>query len=63
MNGKFKIICETCGEIFPQDFYDFYDVVAFKKKEGWRSQKITGDKWIETCKDCIEVSNGKKSYY
>jgi hypothetical protein len=57
MDGIFKISCDICGEIFDKDFYDFYDVVDYKKSEGWRSRKISGG-WEEICPDCVEYERG-----
>ena len=62
MDGVYKIICNVCGEIMEPCFGDFYDAVQFKKDNRWKSQKV-GDGWIEICRDCVEVSSGKKSYY
>jgi len=62
MNGAYKIICHACGEIYPQEFDDFYEGVDFKKKEGWKSRQIGEGKWEEICKDCLDFQSGKKSY-
>jgi len=62
MDGVYRIICNVCGEVYKNEFYDFYDAVNFKKNERWKSQKV-GDGWIEVCRDCVEVSSGRKSYY
>lgn len=62
INGTYKIICNVCGEIFSQNFEDFYEAVDFKKKERWVSRPISGGKWEEVCRDCLDFQSGKKSY-
>jgi len=62
MDGIYKIICNVCGEVMEPSFDEFMEAVQFKKDNRWKSQKV-GEGWIEICRDCVDVSSGKKSYY
>lgn len=52
-NGAFDLICDICGECAEETFDDFYDAVEFKKQEGWKSQKRSGE-WQDVCPECQE---------
>ena len=52
MNNIYKIICNSCGEIFKNEFDSFYDAVEFKKNNHWKSVKVAEGKWNEICPDC-----------
>jgi len=60
VNKKYRIICDSCGEIFPNKFKTFLDTVTYKKKSGWRSVKLSEDKWNEICSDCVEFEKKLK---
>ncbi len=61
INNTYKIICDSCGEIFADDFDTFYDAVEFKRSNGWRSIKRSGDNWDEICSDCVEFEKRFKA--
>lgn len=60
INNTYKIICDSCGEIFEDDFDTFYDAVGYKKLEGWKSVKVAESKWNEICSDCVEFEKRLK---
>ena len=60
INNIHKIICNSCGEIFKNEFNSFYDAVEYKKSNGWRSVKISEAKWDEICPDCVEFEKRLK---
>ena len=41
INNIYKIICDSCGEIFDEDFDIFFDAVEYKKSNAWRSVKVS----------------------
>ena len=51
--GICSLICDICGGEAPDDFFDFYEAVEYKKKKGWKSQKRQGE-WEDVCPDCQE---------
>lgn len=51
-NGKFEMICETCGYSV-SGFDSFNEAVEYKKENDWRSLK-TSDGWEDVCSDCKE---------
>jgi hypothetical protein len=46
--GSFHVFCDICGHESPGGYTDFYEAVAFKKQNGWRSKKKKGE-WL----DCV----------
>jgi ssDNA-binding Zn-finger/Zn-ribbon topoisomerase 1 len=61
INNTYKIICNSCGEIFEEEFDTFYDAVNYKKSNGWRSVKVSEDNWNEICPDCVEFEKRLKA--
>ena len=54
-NGDlYFLTCDVCGEAASEKFYDFYDAVDYKKREGWKSQKHRGE-WEDVCPECQEA--------
>jgi len=51
---RYHLTCDVCGEATGEKFYDFYDAVNFKKREGWKSQKHRGE-WEDVCPECQEA--------
>ena len=49
INNIYKIICNSCGEVFEDDFDTFYDAVEYKKSNVWRSVKVSYNN--EICPD------------
>lgn len=60
INNIYKIICDSCGEIFNEDFYTFPDAVEYKRINGWRSVKVSEGNWDEICSDCVEFEKRLK---
>ena len=54
INNIYKIVCNSCGEIFKNEFNSFYEVVDFKKINCWKSVKVAEGNWDEICPDCVE---------
>lgn len=54
IGGMFSLICDVCGNEAGVLFDDFYDAVAYKKEEGWKSQKCNSD-WEDVCPECQEA--------
>ncbi len=48
------LTCDVCGEAASEMFFDFYDAVSFKKREGWNCQKRRGE-WEDVCPVCQEA--------
>ena len=51
--GRFKLVCDTCGEGPGEEFYEFKEATNFARSEGWKTEKL-GDDWIHTCPGCLE---------
>ena len=56
IHGKFRLICEECGDMSLVEFDTFPDAVDGKKTLGWRSRKIMGA-WKDICPDCTGPNN------
>lgn len=54
IDGQYHLACDICGEEADRDFTDFYDAVAYKKENGWKSQKYKGE-WEDACPECQGV--------
>ena len=50
----FLVSCDSCGyeEEFDADDYDFEDVVAEIKYDGWVARKTKKREWRNYCPDC-----------
>ncbi|MCE5220206.1 MAG: hypothetical protein LLF98_02765 [Clostridium sp.] len=60
INNTYKIVCDSCGEIFSDNFYTFPDAVDYKKNNAWRSVKVSEGNWNEICPDCVEFEKRLK---
>ncbi|SHF16927.1 hypothetical protein [Caloramator proteoclasticus] len=49
--GKYILACDFCFEEAHKKFDCFKDVVEYKKKKKWRTQKIK-DEWTDVCPNC-----------
>ena len=54
--GGYILICDICGEVNAETFYDFSDAVDYKKENDWKSRKIHGQ-WQDVCPECVEEGN------
>lgn len=52
-HGKYNLICDICGEMAEEEFDDFMEAVDYKKQNGWKSQKVSGN-WQDVCPECRE---------
>lgn len=50
--SEYTLSCDVCGDEAPQSFDDFYEVVEYKKENGWKSQKDEHGNWEDVCPDC-----------
>lgn len=51
--GRYKPVCDICGEAADEDFDEFMDAVDYKKQNGWKSQRYEGV-WMDVCPECQE---------
>jgi len=51
-NGKFELVCDTCGYTVT-GFDNFMEAVDYKKENEWKSIK-TPDGWEDACDNCKE---------
>ena len=61
INNIYKIICDSCGEVFPDNFNTFHDAVDYKRNNNWRSVKVSEGNWNEICPDCQEFEKRLKA--
>jgi hypothetical protein len=55
IKGKYVLICDICGEEYPETFNSFYKAVQYKRDEGWKSHKHQTeheDIWEDVCPQC-----------
>ena len=52
--GSYILVCDVCGEDAREIFDEFYDAVAYKRWEGWKSRKDEDGEWLDVCPDCQE---------
>ena len=52
--GLYSLSCDICGEEANKFFFDFYEAVDYKKRNGWKSQKRNGE-WEDVCPECQEA--------
>lgn len=50
------MICDICGGEAEESFFEFYDAVNYKKREGWKSQKDKDGAWEDVCPECQELN-------
>ena len=48
---EFHLICDYCGEEANMPFEEFYDVIDYKKENGWKNKKEKGN-WFDVCPEC-----------
>lgn len=53
-SGNPALTCDICGATENEIFYEFRDAVDYKKQNGWKSQKTSGE-WEDVCPGCQEV--------
>jgi len=52
--GKYKLICDCCGENDKELIFDtFQEAVDYKNDFNWLSMKI-GEDWFNYCQSCKE---------
>mgnify|MGYP001119304098 CR=1 FL=1 len=54
--GIYNLICDICGGEAEESFFEFYDAVNYKKREGWKSQKDKDGAWEDVCPECQELN-------
>lgn len=52
--GFYNLTCDVCGNEADEEFFDFNDAVDYKKREGWKSQKVNGE-WQDVCPECARL--------
>ena len=57
IGNTYTPICDSCGTVLDGKS-GFYDAVAEKKTNGWRSKKYEGD-WMDFCPDCQTMDGSR----
>lgn len=59
--GRYVLVCDCCGTEI-EGFTDFDDVLEFKNREGWTSQRGVNielkDDWMDICDKCSKKDLG-----
>jgi len=51
LNSFYYLVCDVCGEEAEEQFFDFFEVVDYKKKYEWKSKKRNSE-WEDICPEC-----------
>jgi Fe2+ or Zn2+ uptake regulation protein len=55
VDGKvMHLYCDVCGEKTEMSFRTFDEIINYKKRNNWKSQRRNGE-WEEVCPECQEV--------
>jgi Fe2+ or Zn2+ uptake regulation protein len=55
VDGKVRhLYCDVCGEKVEISFFTFDDLINYKKRNNWKSQRRNGE-WEEVCPECQEA--------
>jgi Fe2+ or Zn2+ uptake regulation protein len=55
VDGKvMNLYCDVCGEKVEISFRTFDDLINYKKRNNWKSQRRNGE-WEEVCPECQEA--------
>ena len=49
-----NLYCDVCGEKVEISFRTFDEIINYKKRNNWKSQRRNGE-WEEVCPECQEV--------
>ena len=36
IHGMYVLVCDNCGDEYPETYNDFYEAAEAKKKNGWK---------------------------
>ena len=50
--GKFRLMCDSCGETLEETFDTWDEAVSAKKDNDWDSLKNRDGSWHDLCSDC-----------
>ena len=51
--GKYKLICDNCGEASEEEFKSFYEALKERRKLGWTTDNHSTD----ICPECSKEDN------
>lgn len=56
--GKKLILeCDSCSS-YVDDFFDFQEIIDYKKNNGWKNYKIERE-WVDICPNCTNMVGWK----
>jgi hypothetical protein len=59
IKGKYRLICDICGEAAEEIFNTFDEAVDYKVDSEWISRKKNGE-WVDICPDCCSIKGGRR---
>ena len=59
IKGKYRLICDICGEEAEKSFNTFDGAVDYKVDNEWISQKRDGE-WQDVCPGCYSIRGGER---
>jgi len=60
IKGKYRLICDICGEAADEVFNTFDEAVDYKVDSEWISRKQDGE-WADICPNCYSIKDGKEA--
>ena len=56
--GKKLILeCDSCSS-YVDDFFDFQEIVDYKKNNGWENYRVK-KMWVDVCPNCVSKFNNQ----
>ncbi|MDD3655054.1 MAG: hypothetical protein PHO01_12920 [Desulfotomaculaceae bacterium] len=59
IKGKYRLICDICGEAAEEVFSTFDEAVDYKVDSEWISRKQDGE-WADICPNCYSIKGGRR---
>jgi len=59
IKGKYRLICDICGEAAEEVFGTFDEAVDYKVDSEWISRKQDGE-WADICPNCYSIKGGRR---